>query len=541
MLLLLVAGINLSKVSRMSKVWFDGLNLHAESGPDVNTVLRRAGWHYDSILKDWQTPHHFVASKVPGIDSQKLKLKNDELFKSSDSLEPLNCSYKGLCPPGLKLRNYQLSAIEAIDIRNGNALIADPMGAGKTIVVCGYINHVKPESVLVVCPASVKFNWKNEIEKWVITGPKSITEVSSKGYDEKARFVVINYDIAGKHEGFLKSRKWDLIVLDEAHYLKNPKAQRSRCILGGRKISKKVIHEAVKPVEAKRKLALTGTPLENRPVEIFGVIRYLNPAVFPNKQRFEKRYCDLKLTHGRWDNSGASNMDEMQKLLRQTVMIRRSKSEILKELPAKVRRIITIEPGSSREKGVVRKLHKSMDGFKKQIVEMRYNPSFGNSDISALRREAAMLKAPYIASHIQDLLEGGKVVFFCWHKCLVDEIHDRFKGLSVKLTGSTPSGQRGEIVKRFQEDKRVKLLIGNIQAAGIGITLTSASQVVFGEMDWVIGKNLQAEDRCHRIGQRNSVLVDYVVFDGGIDSYVANAVCEKADILEAALDNPWLI
>src|SRR4030066_1237078 len=232
--------------------------------------------------------------------------------------------------PSLKgeLFPFQKAGVQFIENTNGRTLIADEMGLGKTLQSIAYCQlHAEKRPILVICPATLKLNWQREFKKWTDIKSYVINSQDLKYQLPIYEAYIINYDIVGKMEEMLKKMKFQVMILDEAHYLKNPKALRSKAING---LNKTIPHI----------LALTGTPILNRPVEIFNILKMLSPQNFGNYFDFVKRYCGA--TYGRWgmDVSGATNIQELSDKLRSTVMIRREKKDVLTELPDKTRVVV---------------------------------------------------------------------------------------------------------------------------------------------------------------------------------------------------------
>jgi SWI/SNF-related matrix-associated actin-dependent regulator 1 of chromatin subfamily A len=319
----------------------------------------------------------------------------------------------------------------------------------------------------------------------------------------------------------LRAQKWDVLILDEVHYLKNPKARRTANVFGG-----KVGDTILKPIISKRNLALTGTPVLNRPKEIYGVLKFLCPFGFPVKRDFLERYCNLHLDEfGRWNDMGASNLEELQKKLRCTVMLRRDKSQVLKELPPKTRQVIEIEPGESLKKKLVKEYEEA--SFKDFKIEF--------DDVSSMRKETGLAKVKHAIAFLENAIaQSGKVVAFAHHKDVIKAISDKLP--SVVVTGDTPLKRRNENVEAFQNNPNIKLFLGNIQAAGVGITLTASSHVVFIEGSWTPGELSQAEDRVHRIGQTQNVLIQHLVWAESLDSYMARKVIGKQEAITEIME-----
>jgi len=507
-----------------------------------NDLARRAGFAWDKINKVWVTPHASVAKKLSSI--AKLDIRN--AIKQAEMQEAVarmdSCATDTYIdvpvPGGLDLYAYQKAGI-AFAASRENTLLADQMGLGKTPQAIGFCNLYRKEiqRVLIICPATLKGNWAYEWQRWsMLDLPVGVAYGSNI---PRCRVCIVNYDILARHHAAFRGVNWDVVIVDECHYLKNTKAQRTKEVLGAR---------GVAPISGRRKLFLTGTPILNRPIELYPVIKHLAPFAWPTKFEFAKRYCNLKKSRWGWDMSGASNLEELQHKLRSTIMVRRLKKDVLKELPDKVRQVIEIDI----EKGKKKLLAKEADWFEKilskpitdlaeqdyrDVIQQIQGSRVGFEEMSTVRRETALAKVPYVIDHLKEAIDSsGKVVCFVHHKEVAQAIQAAFSGECVVLTGETPSKRRQDIVNRFQNDKCVRLFIGNLQAAGVGITLTASSHVVFAEISWVPGEVSQAEDRCHRIGQKDSVLVQHLVLAGSVDATMAKTVVRKQSIIERAVD-----
>jgi SWI/SNF-related matrix-associated actin-dependent regulator 1 of chromatin subfamily A len=323
--------------------------------------------------------------------------------------------------------------------------------------------------------------------------------------------------------------------------------------------------------QARRKVFLTGTPLPNRPKELHPIAAALAPEHFGNFFKYAKRYCGAKQqwvpTPGNrdgkmvWDFSGSSNLEELQELLRATFMVRRLKSEVLTELPPKRRQVIVLPADSKASKAIdaeqkawdkkerslelaashVGFAHASDDpeAYEKAVANLRDAQNAAFAEMAMIRKKIAVAKLPMVIDHLEQAFESGikKIVVFGHHHAVCDAIHEHFGDSAVKLTGTVTSNKlRQEAVDRFQTDDSVKLFVGSIGAAGVGHTLTAASTVIFAELNWVPAAMSQAEDRCHRIGQTDSVLVQHLVLEGSLDAHMAQVLVDKQDIADRALD-----
>ena len=423
-------------------------------------------------------------------------------------------------PAGLSYLPFQKAGI-AYALKRKNCLIGDEMGLGKTISAIAFLNVVAPKTVLVICPASLKKNWKLEMEKWLVE-PRTICIVNSGGdtISGNPNVLIINYDLLKKHKKTLQSITWGVLILDEAHKIKNPKSQRTIACVS---------------LKADRKLALTGTPITNRPIELQPIAGFLDPKTFGNFFDFARRYAGAYKARFGWDFTGASNLDELQRRLRQSIMIRRKKDEVLHDLPAKIRQIIVLPNKSYRNE-----LAKEFSMLSDAVAETTYDDvSF--EQMSGVRHEMALAKVDDVVEHLADM--DHQVVVMAHHKDVVEGIKAGLEAAGksvVTLTGDCNQAHRQNSVETFQA-KKADFFIGTIGAAGVGITLTAASHVVFAELSWVPGDVSQAEDRCHRIGQQNSVLVQHLVVDGSLDARMAEVLVQKQKILDRAIDDVQIL
>ncbi len=433
---------------------------------------------------------------------------------------------------------------------NGIALLADSMGLGKTIEAIGAINYDPTiKRILIICPLTPRANWRKELKKW-LTRPLSIELVDGKF--PKSDIVIINYDRLSKHKQDIQAIDWDLLIVDECQALKNPKTQRTGYVLG--RFAKKT-EDRIEAIPAKRKFFLSGTPLLNRPIELWPILHAT--GIFNNWKYFVTRYCNGHQGPHGWDVSGASNLDELQNALREKIMVRRLKKDVLKELPPKQRQIMEIPADEYKEfldqelliknkyAAEFKQLKSLLDDSKLED-DAEYNAAVAKlqgvkkkafQEIAAVRHQTALIKVPAVVEYINECLESEKkVVVFAHHHDVINAILAAFPDIAVSITGDTPEKQRQLIVDQFQEDEKIRLFVGSTTAAGTAITLTAASLVIFAELDWVPANLRQAEDRLHRIGQLDSVLVVHIVLEGSIDADMAQRIVYKQDIFDRTMD-----
>ena len=359
-------------------------------------AIKKAGYTVSKIDDAWLVTH--MVDDNAAIE--------DSVATNSDMQIPV--------PAGLEYLPYQKAGI-AYAAGRKSTLIGDEMGLGKTIQAIGTINVTNPKTVLVVCPASLKLNWKNEMVKWLVS-ERTIDVVNGGGEQIPSNpdVVIINYDVLTKHAKALQSRTWDMVIMDEVHKIKNPKAKRT------------VVAVSIK---AKRKVLLTGTPITNRPIELQPIAGYLDPESFGNFFYFAKKYAGAYKGRFGWDFSGSSNLDELQRRLRQSFMIRRKKDEVLKDLPAKVRQVIVLP-----SKGYTQELTKEFDALSDAVEETSFEEvSF--EKMSEVRHEMALAKVNDVVDHLMDL--EHQVVVMAHHKDVVQGIKEGLE--AVGKTASRPS------------------------------------------------------------------------------------------------------
>src|SRR5258708_24365419 len=606
-------------------------------------------------------------------------------------------------------------------MRQCGSLMGDEMGLGKAVQDIGVANMMGARRIMVGCHASLKMNWYAEIQKWqVMCLPVYV--ISSgvhmpKGIALPEGWWIVSWEIAQKYERELKTTAiWDLIILGEIHKLKTMTALRTKFFLGGEDKTSEGKTKIIPPIRSKKRLAMTGTPICNRPLELFSFLAWLQPAQFKNKADFKRRFC-----------TNAGDLARLQDVLRASVMVRRLKSQVLKELPPKQRQVITLDvsEGDYGSRRVIEEELETYARFERALEDATYEKqkaqSEGNeegykiavaklkaaygiqfTEMSRVRHATALAKVPYVIEHLKDI-DAEKLVIFAHHLDVVDLIaqgvsDDKFARTNVRqmdgdrgnrktssnaaevalpvplrqgqnsfsanahdghintmsgvssnetrygarqgvpigeygaikskkdwsamhtglaghrrsgemsvvgnsaeiqqqtdaskqsivgqdrseerlhegervggqlageydqtqrhasgtrnadrkskrsnfdlgsvviITGETPIEERQRLVNKFQEDPSCRYIIGNISAMGVGFTLTAASHVVFVELDWVPGNIFQAEDRLHRIGQFDSVLVQHLVFDGSLDGKMAKTLVAKQEVIDKALD-----
>ena len=423
-------------------------------------------------------------------------------------------------PNGLELRPYQKAAIEYhISNHYLHSLWAYPPGLGKTIIAIALANLLKFERILIIAPTSLLINWQKEIEKWSLLPNKKICRVK-KGRDiipKESNFIIISYGMlsAKDIEPQINFRKFDLIIIDEVHMLKNMNAERTRRVYGHG------MHKGYATL-TKHLIGLSGTPFSNRPSELFSTIKAFCHDAISRRDfwSYAKRYCGAFLDNmGHWDCSGASNQKELGILLRGHFMARCKKEEVLKDLPPLSVNIVFLEHSKESKKIINRMAEFS-------IEEITGGFSASSDGISLDRKALGLTKVVPALDYLINQLDFGrdKIVVFAHHREVVEALTEGLKEYgAVKFYGGMSAEQKDSAVVAFQEYPSTRVFVGSIVASGMGITLTASSYVAIVEASYVPGENKQAIDRLHRIGQLNNVEAEFLTFENSLDENIIKA------------------
>ena len=457
----------------------------------------------------------------------------------------------------IQLRKYQEAAVVYATKRR-RCIIADEPGLGKTFEALGAVHHTGEWPVVVVCPATVKINWERETLKMFPTKKVHVVwglPKSDKDRLPTADVTIINYDILSQWVGKLSN--YASVIVDEAHLVKNEKAQRSAAVA-----------ELLAGAPDGLLMLLTGTPVPSRPRELENLLNAIGRMDdLGGTTSFLFRYCGAKMNKkGYWTFDGASNIAELSERLRKICWVRRKKKDVLKDLPDKsVDQLIVnlegeqLEAYREAEQIVYQTLRAALadptrNPFtrlhgKKDRVEDNEGATVADwlmkvktakiplAEMTALRGLAATLKIGTAVTQATDFLEqtDRKLLIFAHHRHVVKGIADAL-GVDHIYGGTTPA-KRQAAIDAFQTDPDKRAMVCAITSMGIGVTLTAASDILMVEQDWVPGNNQQAEDRCHRVGQHNAVMVTYLTLHNSIDEDIWNMVENKQRTLDA-LDSP---
>jgi SWI/SNF-related matrix-associated actin-dependent regulator 1 of chromatin subfamily A len=420
--------------------------------------------------------------------------------------------------------SHQKEAIQKL-VENKKFILADDMGLGKTTSTIIASLEAGSKKVLIICPATLKINWKREIENY---SDKSVYIAEGKNFSTDSDFVIINYDIIKnfhdpkkKDESQILLSNFDLVIIDEAHYIKNAQAQRT-----------KLINDIVKNVD--RLWLLTGTPMTSRPIDYFNLLSLVDSPVAKNWMAYVIRYCEgYQFKAGPrkvWNVMGASNLEELR---HRTVglTLRRLKENVL-DLPDKIITPVYLRLKSKQYEAVMGEYYdwydKNPDESKSLTVQF--------SKLTKVRQIIADEKIAHTIEIAENIIEQDKkVIIFCNFTDSLNKITEHFGKTAVKLDGSMSKAERQFSVDQFQENPKVKVFVGNIKAAGVGITLTAAEAVVMNDLSFLPSDHAQAEDRAYRYGQKNNVLVYYPIFDNTIEGIIYDILNNKKLVISTVM------
>jgi SWI/SNF-related matrix-associated actin-dependent regulator 1 of chromatin subfamily A len=419
---------------------------------------------------------------------------------------------------------HQKEAIQKL-VENKKFILADDMGLGKTTSTIIAALESGSKKVLIICPATLKINWKREIENY---SNKSIYIAESKNFSTEADYVIINYDIIKnfhdpkkKNDSQVLAANFDLVIIDEAHYIKNATAQRT-----------KLINDIVKNTE--RLWLLTGTPMTSRPIDYFNLLSLIDSPVAKNWMAYAIRYCSGYQFNvgGRkvWNVTGASNLEELRdRTLGLT--LRRLKENVL-DLPDKIITPVYLRLKSKEYENVMGEYY---DWYDKNPEESK-SLTVQFTKLTKVRQIIADEKIAQTIELAENIIEQDKkVIIFCNFTDSLNKIAEHFGKSAVKLDGSMTKHERQNSVDQFQDNPKVKVFVGNIKAAGVGITLTSAEAVIMNDLSFLPSDHAQAEDRAYRYGQKNNVLVYYPIFENTIEGIIYDILNNKKQVIATVM------
>ena len=501
-------------------------------------------WEKDSKLWGFNKIEivEMIKNRFPSVELDPGILLRYEMYQTELELDVMKVAQaeviKNATDSNIEIKNvkgelypYQKVGVEFFINNRGRAILADTMGLGKTLQSLAYVAHTGHSKTLVVCPASMKYTWEAEAIKWTKLKPFVITTKDVLDIDSynKHDVFVINYDILKKNFKALSALRFDCMVCDEFHYIKNRTAQRTKAIMA---LATKIPHI----------LLLSGTPMLSRPIELYTGLKIMDPFTWGDYRGYSIRYCDGHQGYWGWDEKGASNIPELKSRISR-YFLRRLKTEVLKDLPPKQHTDIAVDLSPEKQ----REYNLAVDSFRLYLKQIK--KASDKKILKALQAEKLVKlqelrkittdgKTASAIQTIQDIIDSGqKVVVFSVYNEPLEVMLKKFGKKAVTITGKTDTKERGNIVKKFQEDDSVQVFLGGTKSAGVGITLTSATNVLFLDYSWVPADHEQAEDRIHRIGQMADVVNIYQLYSKGtIDDYMRQLLSGKKKIFNQLIE-----
>lgn len=448
-------------------------------------------------------------------------------------------------PADKTLRPFQFAGAQRALMRP-RMMICDQPGLGKTMQSLAVLNSVRPARTLIGCPTFLADNWAAECEKWCVDAqPVAVLDGARKTIPEKG-IVILPYSRGHSFEKqLLAGPPVDLLIGDEFHNLKDPASRRSGPWLRPGGLVER----------ARRAVLLSGTPMPNNPVELHAPLRAIAPDLLGKMSReaFQETYCStLHLEVDVATRSGGTRRVEIEKIVGKSrealnaelrasgVMVRRMKDAVLTQLPPKNMYFVHMHPDAEIE-GLVREEADLWEQLQTRILPTNEMMAL-RGHVASVRRRLGALKAPKIAEYVRSLFDGGedRVVLFMLHLEAIELIRRAFDRSGVVvvhvLTGAERPDERYRRVEDFQKPGGRKLVVGQVTAAGEGLTMTAARFAVLGEISWVPGKNEQAVDRVHRIGQTRQVDAPIMTWPHAIEEKVIRVGARKALDARAVLD-----
>lgn len=408
---------------------------------------------------------------------------------------------------------FQVRGVQKAEEHDGVFMFLDDQGVGKTWEAMGYLKiHPEFERILISCPAFLKYKWKRELEAW---GFSDIYVAAGKKAPSRselhARIIIVSYNLLHPWISLLETISWNVIVLDEAQFITNEEAQRTAAII---RLMQDTPH----------RILLSGTLMRGSVDELFVPFSIVSPENFKNHWQYRWRYCDPSFGDHGWEFKGLSNSDELRRRM-SPFYIRRMKEEVLPDLPKRMCNIISFE----MESGVQRQYDRASEKFEAWATGLDRKEAAGKACYAEQRQLAYLGKRKEVLDWLSNFIQcGRKIAVFAWHTNAIDDLAHIFGDRCVVVDGRVDMEKREVLRQKFIEDDKVQIFIGQIAAAGIGIDLTIASDVVFVEFPWSPLDALQAEDRARRLGNKNEkIQMWYLVAANTVDDDMAELLQTK--------------
>jgi SNF2 family DNA or RNA helicase len=465
---------------------------------------------YDEKIKEKKKIRRVLANKLKESEKKLLKETNLPFF------------------------NFQKKGVAFLTIIK-SGLLGDEPGLGKTIQSIGTLSITNSFPALIICPNTLKFQWYEEIKKWlpgksciIIGGTKKQREEKWK---ENADFCIMNYELLNRDLKYIKEKKWESIISDESTRISNPRTQQSKNI---------------KKIKANRRIAMTGTPLNNTVNDLWNIIDFCQPGSLGSYWQFTEQYC----IKDRWGSvTGYKNLPELKEKL-YSLMIRRKKEEVLDDLPDKLCETIYLEFDKEEQQIYDAIKDEIIEELKEYELDTILNDKFlSNAVVKMVRLRQASCSFELVSKHthsvkvdalnelLTDILhESSKVIIFTTFKKMANILNNKLKKYNPLLfTGETEQEDRNKIVKLFNTNDKYKMLVMT-DAGAHGLNLQSANYIIHYDLPWSLSKVEQREGRAHRIGQKNKLTIFKLIVKNTIDEYVLKVLHNKQktsdDLLE---------
>jgi SWI/SNF-related matrix-associated actin-dependent regulator 1 of chromatin subfamily A len=515
--------INFHETSpKVAKKWVDLDPYFAKKIADekLYTEIPKEVW-VEKLLAEKEKSYHVWGKVLSGETIHDFWLPKGALLKTHKT-EKVEIDYSKYDhrPP----LTHQKLAIEKL-AGSKRFILADDMGLGKTTSTIIAALETSAKKILIICPASLKINWQREIENYT---DRSVYIAEGKHFSTEHDFVIVNYDILknfydlkDKENSLITKSNFELIIIDEAHYIQNGQAQRT-----------KLVNSFVKSVD--KLWLLTGTPMTSRPMNYYNLLFLIESPVAQNWMAYAIRYCQgyqFKAGNRKiWNVSGASNLEELRDRTSRQVL-RRLKTEVL-DLPDKIISPIYLRLKSKLYEGLMGEYY---DWYKNKKEESS-SLTVQFSKLMKVRQVIAEEKINDTIELAQNIIDQDKkVIIFTNFTDTLQKIHSHFGKQSVYLDGSCTKPQRQYAVDQFQENDKIKVFVGNLRAAGVGITLTAGEAVIMNDLSFVPSDHDQAQDRAYRYGQKNSVSVYYPIFENTIEGVIYDMLSKKKNIIDTVM------
>jgi SWI/SNF-related matrix-associated actin-dependent regulator 1 of chromatin subfamily A len=476
----------------------------------------------EKLLAEKEKSYHIWGKFFENESLHEFWLPKGALLKTH-KIEKVNIDYSKYShrPP----LSHQIIAIENLT-GSKRYILADDMGLGKTTSTIIAALETGAKRILIVCPASLKINWQREISNYT---NRSVYIAEGKNFSLEHDFVIVNYDILknfydtgkNKEESLIYQFNPDLIIIDEAHYIQNGQAQRT-----------KLVNSFSKRTE--RLWLLTGTPMTSRPMNYFNLLSLIESPVAQNWMAYAIRYCQgyqFKAGNRKiWNVSGASNLEELRDRTSRQVL-RRLKTDVL-DLPDKIITPVYLRLKSKMYENLMGEYYDWYDNKKEESNSLTVQ----FSKLMKVRQVIAEEKISNTIELAQNIIDQDKkVIIFTNFTDTLNKIADHFGKQAVRLDGSTSKPQRQYAVDQFQENEKIKVFVGNLKAAGVGLTLTAGEAVIMNDLSFVPSDHSQAEDRAYRYGQKSNVSVYYPIFENTIEGVIYDILANKKNIFETVM------